>query len=95
MPLSIPPPRVFSRTTSDGRYLIVNPALARIYGYDSPKQLLTELTDIGRSLYVDANRRSDFRNLMTQNHMVRDFVSQIRRRDGSLIWIAENARGDG
>src|ERR1041385_3302164 len=35
----------FFRTTRDGRYLIVNPATARIYGYDSPDQLRTELTD--------------------------------------------------
>ena len=34
----------FFRTTREGNYLIVNPALARIYGYDSPEQLKAELS---------------------------------------------------
>jgi PAS domain S-box-containing protein len=82
----------FFRTTREGRYLIANPALARIYGYDSPEQLHAEVTDIGGSLYVDPARREEFKALITANRMVRDFVSQIRRRDGMIIWIAENAR---
>jgi PAS domain S-box-containing protein len=82
----------FFRTTRDGRYLIVNRALARIYGYDTPAQLQTELTDIGQSLYVDPNRREDFKRLIAEKALVKDFVSQIRQRDGTLIWISENAR---
>ena len=82
----------FFRSTRDGRYLIVNPALARIYGYDTPDQLRTELTNIGQSLYVDAGRRTEFQHQISKNGIVKEFVSQIRRRDGSLIWISENAR---
>ncbi len=82
----------FFRTTREGRYLIANPALARIYGYETPEQLKTELTDISASLYVDPNRRNEFHALMKSARLVRDFVSQIRRRDGQLIWISENAR---
>jgi two-component system cell cycle sensor histidine kinase PleC len=82
----------FFRTTREGRYLIANPALARIYGYDSPEQLCSELTDIGQSLYVDPNRRTEFQRLIAANARVKDFVSQIRQRDGTLIWISENAR---
>ena len=82
----------FFRTAREGRYLIANPALARMYGYDTPEQMRNELTDISASLYVDPNRRNEFHALMKSQRVVRDFVSQIRRRDGSLIWIAENAR---
>ena len=82
----------FFRTTRDGRFLIANPALARIYGYDSPEQLRSELTDIGQSLYVDPDRRAEFQRLIAANAQVKDFVSQIRQRDATLIWISENAR---
>jgi len=82
----------FFRTTREGRYLIVNPALAQIYGYESPGQLKAELTDIAASLYVDPNRRNEFESLMKDRRTVHNFVSQIRRRDGSTIWIVENAR---
>src|ERR1700733_5611419 len=48
------------QTTDDGRYLTANPALARIYGYASPAELLGRLTDIGGQLYVDPARRAAF-----------------------------------
>jgi PAS domain S-box-containing protein len=82
----------FFRTTREGRYLIANPALARMYGYASAEQMHNELTDISASLYVDPNRRNEFHALMKSQRTVRNFVSEIRRRDGSPIWIAENAR---
>ena len=40
------------QTTPSGEYLNVNPALARIYGYDSPQQLMTEFDDIGGATYA-------------------------------------------
>jgi phosphoserine phosphatase RsbU/P len=80
------------QTTPDGRYLSANPALARMYGYDSPEELLAALTDISRQLYVQPGRRAAFTLAMLQNGKVLDFESQIYRRDGSIIWISENAR---
>lgn len=80
------------QTTPDGRYLAVNPMLARIYGYDSPDDLMNSLTDIRHQLYVDPNRRSEFiRHTQTFGN-VRDFESQIKRKDGQVIWISEAAR---
>lgn len=80
------------RTTVDGQYLDANPALARIYGYDDVQSLIEGLTDIAGQLYVDPERRGAFQALMRENDAVVDFVSEIRRRDGSTIWISENAR---
>jgi diguanylate cyclase (GGDEF)-like protein/PAS domain S-box-containing protein len=80
------------QTTVEGRYLSANPALARIYGYESPEELMGSLAATGRHLYVDANRRADFERLMREAGSVTQFESQVHRRDGSIIWIAENAR---
>jgi phosphoserine phosphatase RsbU/P len=80
------------QTTPDGRYLSANPALARIYGYDSSEDLITHLTDIGRELYVEPGRRADFIRLMERFDVVKDFESTIYRKDGSIIWISENVR---
>jgi len=80
------------QTTPDGRYLSANPALARIYGYDSPDELIGRLTDIAGQLYVDPARRTAFRRLLEEEDVVREFESEIYRRDGSTTWIAENAR---
>ncbi len=80
------------QTSPDGRYLGANPALARLYGYESPEELMHALTDVGRQLYVDPRRRDDFARLMREHGVVSGFEAQVRRRDGSVIWIVEHAR---
>ena len=80
------------QTTSDGRYLSANPALARIYGYESTEQLIEGIGDIERQLYVDADRRHVFKRLMDEREVISNFESQIYRRDRSVIWISESAR---
>lgn len=79
------------QTSMDGLYLAANPALATIYGYSSPAQLIAELRNVGRQLYVDPERRSEFTTRMQADGEVRDFVSAVRRRDGSIVWISESA----
>jgi diguanylate cyclase (GGDEF)-like protein/PAS domain S-box-containing protein len=80
------------RTTSEGRYLDANPALARIYGFDSTEDLIQSLRDIRRQLYVDPMRREEFMRLIQTHGSITGFESQVFRRDGSIIWISENAR---
>ena len=79
------------QTTPEGRYLAANPALARIYGYESPAELQEELQDIGRQLYVRAARRAEFLELIGRDGKVANFESQVYRQDGTVIWISENA----
>ena len=79
------------QTTPDGEYLSVNPALIRIYGYSSCEELMANLTDINRQLYVYPERRPAVINLMRKNGKVSDLESQVYRQDGSIIWISENA----
>ena len=80
------------QTTPDGHYLAANPALARIYGYESPDDLLESIHDISSQVYRDAVRRDEFRVEIETNGVVTNFESQVRRRDGGVIWISENAR---
>jgi phosphoserine phosphatase RsbU/P len=80
------------QTTPEGRYLMANTALARIYGYNSPEELMQSVTDIGRRLYVRENRREEFVRFMQQHDTISGFESQIYRKDGTVIWISENCR---
>ncbi len=74
-------------------YISANPALARIFGYDSPEQLIAELNRPEEQLYVEPTRRQDFQQAIAQQGTVYSFESQVYRRDGSIIWISENAQG--
>src|SRR5215467_3886019 len=80
------------QTTPDGHYLMANAALARIYGYVSPEELMQSLTDIGQKLYVQEGRRDDFVRLMQEHDTISDFESPVFRKDRSVIWISENCR---
>jgi len=80
------------RTTPDGKYLKANPMLARLYGYDSPHELMNSVSEISRQIYVDDGRREAFKALMDQSDQITNFESRIRRKDGTVICISENAR---
>ncbi|GAB4210976.1 MAG: PAS domain S-box protein [Synechococcales cyanobacterium] len=80
------------QTSRQGHYLNVNPALARIYGYDSPQALMDSIQDIAQDLYVDPNRRQQFQEILEKQGSLSRFESQVYRRDGSIIWISEDAR---
>lgn len=71
---------------------MANSALARIYGYDSPDELIETLTNIAQTLYVQPGRRDEFVRLMQENDTLSAFESQVFRKDGSVIWISENCR---
>ena len=80
------------QTATDGKLISANPALAQIYGYDSPEELLASVNDIERPLYVEPNRRQEFLALMEKYGTLSEFESEVYRQDGSIIWISEDAR---
>lgn len=80
------------RTSPDGRYLLANAGLARIYGYATPEELMQNITSIGDTLYVQPGRREEFTRLMEEQDTITAFESPIFRKDGSIIWISENCR---
>jgi phosphoserine phosphatase RsbU/P len=80
------------QTSPKGTYINANAALARIYGYESSSELKAKLTNIAHELYVERGRRDEFIRLMEENDVVTNFESRIYRKDGTIIWIAENVR---
>jgi PAS domain S-box-containing protein len=80
------------QSTPGGRYLVVNAALARMYGYEHPRELMNQVSDIQNQIYVDASFRERFKQQIEQTGFVRGLEYQVRRRDGSIIWISESAR---
>ena len=80
------------QSTSDGRYISANRALAQIYGYNSPEELMVTLTNVEHQLYVEPHSRTEFMKLMQLEGEVSNFESMVYRKDGSIIWISESAR---
>ena len=80
------------QSTPQGRLLEVNRAMARIGGYASPEELCTEVCDLARDFYVEPARHAEFVRLLNEHSEVLAYESQIRRKDGAVVWISENAR---
>jgi PAS domain S-box-containing protein len=81
------------QTSEDGRFLSANAAFAQMMGYGDAAELLALGPGTAESLYADHARRGEFLRQIQANGVVTGFESQMRRRDGDLIWISENARG--
>lgn len=80
------------QTSPEGQYISANPALAKMYGFSSAQELIGSLNVIGQQLYVNPQKRQEFSDLMQLREQIINFESEIYRRDGSTIWISENAR---
>ena len=80
------------QATPDGCLIHANTALAHICGYDSTKELISALTNIGHQLYVNPAQRDTFMQLMAEEGRLSSFEYQIYRKNGSLAWISETAR---
>lgn len=80
------------QTTVNGRLLSANPAFARLFGYESPKEILESVGDITYEIYADPARRFELKRLLEEQGFVRNFEVQCRRRDGGKTWISTNVR---
>ena len=80
------------QTTLDGRFLTANPYLAKTIGYDSPAQLMREVTNIGQQLYVDNHQRTELVKKLSQDGFVVNFETQFLRKDGTILWASQSAR---
>jgi PAS domain S-box-containing protein len=80
------------QTTAEGEFLTANPALAHMFGYDSPEDLLEKVSRIGDQIYADPGRREDFIQLARRDGLVQDFEMRVRRGDGKTTWASMNAR---
>ncbi len=82
-------PVALYRTTPRGQFLEANPAMVRMTGCENREQLLSVNAF---ELYVNPEDRARWQALMEENEVVADFEFQVRRRDGTAIWVRNSAR---
>jgi PAS domain S-box-containing protein len=78
------------RSTPDGQILDFNMAAVQILGYPSREEILA--TDEISKWYLNPEDQTRWRSLMEKEGVVRDFPVQVRRYDGSIIWVNDMAR---
>ncbi|PZO10812.1 MAG: hypothetical protein DCF27_00115 [Lysobacteraceae bacterium] len=80
------------RCLPSGGFLDVNPAMARILGYDSPQQLLVQLGRCAADLYADPDYVTRAHSILRTGGRLERKRARVFRRDGRVIWVSENAR---
>jgi PAS domain S-box-containing protein len=80
------------QSTPAGRFIKVNPAMARIYGYDSPQEMIDSITSIAAQLYIEPEDRNEFIRNLQSNDYVEKFEMRNFRKDKSIIWTHTSAR---
>ena len=77
------------RTSFDGRILMANPTLIKIFGYDS----FEDISKVSAELtYADPKTRDVFQSELMKRGNIFGFESQWRKKDGTIIFIRESAR---
>ena len=77
------------RTTPEGKVLYANAKLLEIFGVS--KQDL-ERVDLRNKVYKNPEDRDRFVNLLLEKGRVENFQVQVRKRDGSTLWVSLYAR---
>jgi PAS domain S-box-containing protein len=75
-----------------GGYLTVNPAMVRIFGYDSPEEMIKGVADIKNQIYADPERHDELKRHFKTRDVLKGFEYQAVRKDGSVIWVSMNLR---
>ena len=71
--------------------LAANPALASLLGYESVKAMNQHLTNV-EMIYADPSQRARWIEEIGRVGVITDFDIELRRPDGSTIWVQESAR---
>ncbi|MCP4106879.1 MAG: PAS domain S-box protein [Desulfobacteraceae bacterium] len=80
------------QTTPGGRFISANPALAAIYGYSSPEEFLSSVTDIGKQLYINPDDRKKFSRILSRHGSIANYEVQMYRKNRSVIWVSLSAK---
>lgn len=80
-----------STATTDGRLLLANRALARMYGYENEEKMLAEVKDVGQ-LYVDPGRRKELLATIKSSGVIDSEEVEMIRKDHSKFFVLVSVR---
>lgn len=80
------------QTTPDGHLLSANPALARMFGCDTPEELIRSISDVGIQIYADLDRRKTLLEILEKDGVAHNFELEAKTRDGQMKWACINVR---
>ncbi len=77
------------QATPEGRFVLANPAMARMFGHDSPEALISNFVQHERT-FVIPEKLTELRRVVAEHGFVKGFEAERYRKDGSTFWVSIN-----
>lgn len=84
-------PVALYRSAPSGELLAANTALANLLGYETAAEVLQGTNSV-ISVYAAPERRNQWIETLEHEGIVYDFDVELKRRDGSTVWVQDTAR---
>ena len=79
-------------TSPQGQSLTVNPAMAKMLGYESPDEVTSTIQDTAHQVWVDPKKRVEWARLLEEQGVVLGYECQFKRKDGTELWVSVSTR---
>lgn len=79
------------QSTLDGELREVNPAMVRLFGYESAEEMAS-IPNLRQSAMADEDERRRYMEILKRDGFVSNFEFQARKKDGSIFWCSESSR---
>jgi PAS domain S-box-containing protein len=79
-------PEAIFRISEEGKTLAINPAGAKLLGFDSPGEAIGVINDWARQVWFDPAERAALIGAVEQQGKARSGPRQFRRKDGTPFW---------
>ncbi len=76
-------------STPEGRFIDINPAGAKMFGYSSVKEILN--LDIEKVFYTDPEDRIKYKKVMQTKGRVKDYELVIKNKNGDKVFVSETS----
>ncbi len=77
------------RTTSDWKFVSINPGIVRILGYQNIEEVMnTSPID----MWVDIKRKKELIRILQKNGSVNNFELQLRQKNGNIRWVSTSIK---
>jgi PAS domain S-box-containing protein len=80
------------QTTARGKLISVNPALARMYGFPSPEEMLAEVRNLASHPFVRPEDHLKCGRILEDQGYVERYETKMQQRNGNVIWVSFSAR---
>jgi len=80
------------QSTPESCFISANPAFSKMLGYESPEELVENITDIESQYYVDPDDRQRAHQILQETGHIENFEHKARCKDGFHIWLSSSTR---